>query len=76
MAKIDDITVKVDVEITSLQDACRVVVESLKTNEEFYNSFVASIESVLRDSTIVWEEWEYTETAKKIADRIIGIERE
>ena len=74
MAKIDDITVKVDVEISSLQDACRVVVTSLKTNEEFYKAFVASIESALRESTIVWEEWEYTETAKKIADRIIGNE--
>ena len=76
MAKIDDIIVKVDVEISSLQDACKVVVASLKTNDEFYNAFVASIESALRESTIVWEEWEYTETAKKIADRIIGIERE
>ena len=76
MAKIDDIIVKVDVEISSLQDACKVVVASLKTNDEFYNAFVASIESALRESTIVWEEWEYTETAKKIADRIIGVERE
>ena len=74
MAKVDDIKVKVDVEITSLQEACGVVVASLKTNEEFYNAFVASIESALRESTIVWEEWEYTETAKKIADRIIGNE--
>lgn len=72
MPKIDEITVKVDAEISSLQDACRVVVDSLKTNEEFYNAFVASIESALRESTIVWEEWEYTETAKKITDRIIG----
>lgn len=76
MEKTDEITVKVkvDAEISSLQDACRVVVTSLKTNEEFYNAFVASIESALRESTIVWEEWEYTETAKKIADRIIGNE--
>lgn len=77
MAKIDEITVKVkvDAEISSLQDACRVVVTSLKTNEEFYNAFVASIESALRETTIVWEDWEYTETAKKIANRIIGLER-
>lgn len=76
MAKTDEITVKVkvDAEISSLQDACRIVVTSLKTNEEFYNAFVASIESALRESTIVLEEWEYTETAKKIADRIIGNE--
>ena len=80
MAKKDEITVKVkvDAEISSLQDACRVILTSMKTNEEFYNAFVASIESALRESTIVWEEWEeweYTETAKKIADRIIGLER-
>lgn len=76
MAKKDEITVKVkvDAEISSLQDACRVVVTSLKTNDEFYTAFVASIESALRESAIVWEEWEYTETAKKIADRIIGNE--
>ena len=74
MPKIDEITVKVkvDAEITSLQDARKVVLTSLQTNEEFYNAFVASIESALRESTIVWEDWEYTETAKKILDRIIG----
>lgn len=42
------------------------------SNEECYEALVASIESSLRESTIVWEEWEYTETAKKVADRIIG----
>ena len=41
-------------------------------NKECYEALVASIESSLRESTVVWEEWEYTETAKKIADRIIG----
>lgn len=77
MAKMDEITVKVkvDAEISSLQDACRIVVTSLKTNEEFYNAFVASIESALRESMLILKEWECTETAKKIADRIIGLER-
>lgn len=61
-------------DVETIQQACKVLVQTLKTNEEFYNAFVASIESALRESTIVWEEWEYTETAKKIADRIIGNE--
>lgn len=78
MAKKDEITVKVkvDAEISSLQDACRIVVTFLKTNEDFYDAFVASIESALRESMLILKEWEYTETAKKIADRIIGLERE
>lgn len=65
---------KFDVE--TIQQACKVLIQTLKTNEEFYDAFAASIESALRESTIVWEEWEYTETAKKIANRIIGLERE
>ena len=62
--------------VDTIQQACKVLTHTLQTNEEFYNAFVASIESGLRESTIVWEEWEYTEIAKKIADRIIGLERE
>lgn len=59
-----------------IQRACKVLTMELKCNKDFYDAFVASIESALRESTIVWEEWECTETAKKIADRIIGLERE
>lgn len=62
--------------VDTIQQACKVLCQTLKTNDEFYTAFVASIESALRESTIVWEEWEYTETAKKIANRIIGLERE
>ena len=55
-----------------IQHACKVITHALQTDNDFYDAFVASIESALRESTIVWEEWEYTETAKKIADRLIG----
>ena len=58
--------------MTDIQQACKVLINALQTNHEFYNAFVASIESALRESTIALEEWEYTETAKKITDRIIG----
>ena len=61
-------------DVETIQQACKVLTHTLQTDEDFYNAFVASIESALRESTIVWEEWEYTETAKKIADRLIGKE--
>lgn len=57
-----------------IQSACRTLIMAFKCDKELYNALVASIESALRESTIVWEEWEYEETAKKIADRIIGNE--
>ena len=60
--------------INPIQKACKILVVGLRCNKEFYNAFVASIESALRESTVVWEEWEYNETARKIADRIIGHE--
>ena len=63
-------------DVETIQQARKVLTHTLQTKEELYNAFVASIESALRESTIVWEEWEYTETSKKIADRIIGVERE
>jgi hypothetical protein len=61
-------------DVTTVEQACEVLKREFRTNRDFYNAFVASIESALRESAIVWEEWEYEETAKKIADRIIGNE--
>lgn len=55
----------------TVQQACEVLKTEFRKNRDFYNAFVASIESALRESAIVWEEWEYEETSKKIADRII-----
>ena len=63
-------------DVTTVEQACEVLKREFRTNRDFYNAFVASIESALRESTIAWEEWEYLETAKKIADRIIGNESE
>lgn len=61
-------------DVETVKQACEVLKREFRTNIDFYNAFVASIESALRESTIVWEEWEYEEIAKKIADRIIGDE--
>ncbi len=55
-----------------IQHAFSIVRNVFIVNKDCYEALVASIESSLRESTIVWEEWEYTETAKKVADRIIG----
>ena len=71
--KMEHIEISVEkINTEDIQQACEVLTHTLQTDEDFFNAFVASIESALRESTIVWEEWEYTETAKKIADRIIG----
>jgi len=56
----------------TIHQAFSIVRNVFISNEECYEALVASIESSLRESTIVWEEWEYTEAAKKVADRIIG----
>ena len=61
-------------DVETVKQACEVLKREFRTNRDFYNAFVASIESALRESTIVWEELEYEETSKKIADRIIGNE--
>ena len=61
-------------DVDTIQQACKVLIQTLKTNDEFYNAFVSSIESALRESMLILKEWECTETAKKIADRIIGNE--
>ncbi len=58
----------------TIQQACKILTQALTTDNDFYNCFVASIESALQESTVVWEEWECNETARKIADRIIGNE--
>lgn len=61
-------------DVETIQQACVILKTVMKIDLLIYNALVASIESALRESTIVWEEWEYEETAKKIADRIIGNE--
>lgn len=48
--------------------------EAFIKDEILYNGLVASIESVLRETIDGWDPFEYTETAQKIADRIIGRE--
>lgn len=56
----------------TVEEAAKVLRHTLITNNDLYNGLVASIESAIRESTVVWEEWEYTETARRIADRIVG----
>ena len=55
-----------------INHAFSIVRNIFVADKDMYDALVTSIESSLRESTIVWEEWEYTETAKKVADRIIG----
>ena len=55
-----------------IQRAFSIVRNIFISDQIAYEALVGSIESALRESTIVWEEWEYTETAKKIANRVIG----
>lgn len=61
-------------DVTTVNQAWEVLKTAMKKDLFIYNAIVIIIESALRESTIVWEEWEYEETAKKIADRIIGNE--
>lgn len=61
-------------DVTTVEQACEVLKREFRTNRDFYNDFVASIESTLRGSMIILKNLEYEETAKKIADRIIGNE--
>lgn len=49
------------------------ILRSEYNNNPFYrDAVVASVKSAMRETTIVWEEWEYDEAAKKIADRVMG----
>lgn len=59
----------------SITEATKILRHAFLNDNDLYNGLVASIESALRESTVVWEEWEYTETARKVADRIAGKER-
>jgi len=58
--------------VDTIQQACKVLCETLQKDEMFHNVLLDNIEDVLRNSTVVWEEWEYREIANKILDRIIG----
>ena len=59
-------------DVFTIEQAAVVVRNAYKTNRDFRESITESIESAMRESTIVWEDWEYKETAKKIADRVFG----
>lgn len=61
-------------DVETVKQACEVLKREFRTNRDFYDAFVASIESTLRESMLILKEWECEETAKKIADRIIGNE--
>ena len=69
-----DIMARVNVgfEVFTIEQAAVVIKNAYKNNEDFRDSITESIESAMRESTVVWEEWEYTENAKKIADRVFG----
>lgn len=40
-------------------------------NKDLYEAFVASVESALRETIVVWEEEEYHDIATRVTDRII-----
>lgn len=70
---IPDIDVMADVEIdpspTNLQEACTMITNELLKHGEFYNSFVASVKSAIKEApNEVWG----NELAEKIVKRISG----
>ena len=67
-----DIMARVNVDVFTIEQAAVVVQNAYKANRDFRESITESIESAMRESTIVLEDWEYKETAKKIADRVFG----
>lgn len=56
----------------NLRSACQVVSEELKKREDFYNAFVASVSSVLKDG-ITWSPDDLLDKkAEEIVNRISG----
>ncbi len=53
-----------------LMNASQLLREEYLENEFFRDAVIASVKSALRETTIVWEEWEYEDAARKIAERI------
>lgn len=58
----------------TVEEAAKVMRHSFMTDKDLYNALLEGIESSLRESTVEWGNWRYTETARKIADRLIGKE--
>lgn len=57
----------------NLHDACFIVSEELKKHGDFYDSFVSSVQSVIKEVPPGEETWS-NELAKKIVKRISGEE--
>ena len=55
-----------------IAQAARMIDLAYQCDKSFRTAAIKSVESALRETTIVWEEWEYEEAAEKIADRIFG----
>lgn len=56
---------------SDLQTACQIIKDELLKHEDFYNSFVASVQSAIRE---VPEECWSNELADRVVKRIIGEE--
>ena len=58
-----------DFDMDDLKNACQVVSEELKKQGNFYDAFVASVESVIKEmQSELWS----CELAEKIVNRISG----
>lgn len=70
---IPDIDVMAIVEInpspTNLQEACQIITNEINKHGEFYNAFVASVQSVITEAPE--ESWS-NELAERIVKRIFG----
>ena len=51
--------------------SAQVLRMAIINNKELYEAFVASVESALRETIVVWEEEEYHDIATRVTDRII-----
>ena len=47
----------------------------LKNDSLLYETLIKSVENSLRDTTIVWEEWEYNHAAQLVVDYVFGIDK-
>lgn len=60
---------------STIEEAERLVKEEIWRNPVYRRAKLDEIEDLLRESTVVWEEWEYKMLAERIVDRLYGERR-
>lgn len=52
-------------------DIIEVTKIAIRSDSDLYRKMVDRIDKALQNTTIVWEYWEYSEAAKRIADELL-----